>query len=195
MDRAEFARQLDELVSWRKHELAQAKELTQVAQNEDAERYLSRAWLVMLYAHCDQFLKDVVRLYVKYLCHARLPHYRPEFLLVAFNESVTAYGGYISLQQYLAADAYNNLPHIANAAVNKKSFEYFQLRFLCDWVLQINDLHSDYEIFCGDIKRQRDKIAHGEQTYHDFSQCDRLHRKTIQFLDGMTDALMDQSSM
>ncbi len=79
----------------------------------------------MMYAHCDQFLKDAARAYVQYLRHNPAPQYRPEFLLVAINEPVAnCYGRYISLQQYIAADHYQKLEQIAAKIIDNKSFDY-----------------------------------------------------------------------
>jgi hypothetical protein len=55
--------------SWRIKEIILARDLALDAEQKgetEALRYLCRAWIVILYAHCDQFLKESVRLYIDF---------------------------------------------------------------------------------------------------------------------------------
>ena len=63
----ELLNSLDNLSAWRKKELLQAHSLARNASNNDTIRYLCRAWVLVMYAHCDNFLKESTRTYLEYL--------------------------------------------------------------------------------------------------------------------------------
>lgn len=67
MNSLELQLKLDEFSSWRKNELFQAQLLAETSSNNVERRYLCRAWVLMLYAHCDSFLKESTRVYIEYL--------------------------------------------------------------------------------------------------------------------------------
>lgn len=66
MDILDLQNKLDSLTAWRKSELFQAHFLAENAHNDDAKRYLCRVWVLMMYAHCDNFLKESTKIYLNY---------------------------------------------------------------------------------------------------------------------------------
>jgi hypothetical protein len=66
-DVIDLLNRLDLLSAWRKKELSQAHFLAENSKNDDARRYLCRVWVLMMYAHCDNFLKEATRAYLEYV--------------------------------------------------------------------------------------------------------------------------------
>lgn len=58
--------------------------------------------------------------------------------------------------------------------------------------MQVDFNHHDISEFCESLKKKRDAIAHGEQSYvEEISDCLPWHEKTITFMDTLKDALVD----
>lgn len=66
MDTTKLQQALDDSLSWRKQELQQAKFLAEEASNT-TRAYLCRAWTLVMYAHCDRFIKEASKLYLSHL--------------------------------------------------------------------------------------------------------------------------------
>ncbi len=200
MDILQLSNQLDSLSAWRKRELIQAYFLTENAHNDESKRFLCRAWVLMMYAHCDNFLKESAKLYIAYCKANSTENCKLELVWLALRgkENIT-FGSaeeYRSFDNYSATDRWaliNNA--LMNEIFKKRSFQYKSLRFVCDWVLQIHYDHESLSDFCERLKAKRDSIAHGEESYvEDVSDCLHWHRETIRFIDELKDALVDAAS-
>jgi len=191
---------LDALSAWRKVELSQAHFLAENSKNKDAERYLCRAWVLMMYAHCDNFLKESARTYLDYLRSnmGSTPNYKNEliWLVMRGEKNLDASENkYKSLDDYLNSNGELFFDdHMIKEVLKKGSFNYKTLRYFCDWVMQLKYNHSEFRDFCEKLKRKRDCIAHGEESYVDSTEdCLPWHEKTILFMDSLKDALIESS--
>ena len=162
----ELQRHLDELSAWRKEELSLARALAEQATDSAARRYLCRAWTLMMYAHCDNFLKKATEYYVGYIKDRIPSNYRTDTIWLMFEgkEHVksASHGGYISpFRQDENFQTYFSTIR-SNAVLGGRSFGYKALRFSCDYVLQIKFSYPDKRWFCESLERKRNAIAHGE---------------------------------
>jgi hypothetical protein len=80
MDILELQDQLEQQAAWRKRELFQAHQLASSAENESDRDYLCRVWVLMLYAHCDNFLKETSKHYLKFLKQNKNKKYKIELV-------------------------------------------------------------------------------------------------------------------
>lgn len=198
MDLLQLQEQIDELSAWRKRELIQAHFLAENASNDEAKRYLCRAWVLMLYAHCDNFLKEAAKLYLQY-CKCNSPSRSNVHLvwLALRGKAALTEGSdsYVSYDAYSSSDVWDFLDDKLEREIFKKSsFQYKFLRFICDWILEINYTHESLEDFCCRLKSKRDSIAHGEESYVDeIEDCLHWHRETLKFLDELKDKLLDSA--
>ena len=165
MDILQLQKNLDELAAWRKRELFQANSLAVGAANEEARRYLCRAWVLMLYAHCDNFLKESSKQYICFLKsnHSDSALYKPELIWLAMKgkEALTdgseeTYKIYTSFGKINPQVFFDILP--IKEIFDKRSFKYKSLRFVCDWILQIDFNHQELSGFCNAIKEKRDSL-------------------------------------
>lgn len=193
----ELQRSLDDNTSWRKKELLQAQFLTENAHTDEAQRYLCRAWVLMMYAHCDNFLKEATRSFLEYIKVNAHDEYNTKviWLIMRAKDNVTegSVENYWSLVEYMACN--NDIlieDKLLRDILEKRSFQYKYLRFICDWVLQINYDHASMLDFCNRLKKKRDCIAHGEDAYIDkIEDCIPWNRQTLEFMDGIKGALLD----
>lgn len=196
MDILELQDKLDALSSWRKSELFQAHSLAENAPNEEARRYLCRAWVLIMYAHCDNFLKEATKLYIGYIKVNSHVKYRPElmWLIMKGEQNITE----ASEEKYQPLINYHTINKellfeviVSKDVLAKRSFKYKSLRFFCDWVLQISYDHQTMNGFCEQLKEKRDAIAHGEESYvHAIDDCLPWHTKTISFIDSLKDSII-----
>jgi hypothetical protein len=197
LDILDLQNKLDSLTAWRKSELFQAHFLAENARNDDAQRYLCRAWVLTMYAHCDNFLKESTKLYINYAKSNLSAGCKMElmWLVMRGKDNITeaSDGKYKSLTDFSQSDSWAFLDEkLLNDIFSKSSFKYKYLRFVCDWVLQLQYNHLDISDFCEKLKVKRDAIAHGEESYiEDVSDCVHWHNKTIEFMDTLKDALID----
>lgn len=197
MDVLDLQNKLDSLTAWRKSELFQAHFLAENARNDDAKRYLCRAWVLMMYAHCDNFLKESTKIYLNYAKSKFVSSCEIEliWLVMRGRENITdgAEDKYKSLSDFSKLDRWVHLDEkLLKEVLGKSSFKYRYLRFVCDWVLQVHFNHQDISDFCETLKKKRDAIAHGEQSYvEEISDCLPWHEKTIKFMDTLKDTLVD----
>lgn len=132
MDTLQLSNQLDSLSAWRKRELIQAYFLTENAHNDESRRYLCRAWVLMMYAHCDNFLKESAKLYIAYCKANSTANCKLELIWLALRgkENIT-FGSaeeYRSFDNYSATDRWaliNNA--LMNEIFKKRSFQYKSL--------------------------------------------------------------------
>jgi hypothetical protein len=129
MDILELQQKLDQQAAWRKREIFQAHSLAFNAENEEAKKYLCRAWVLILYAHCDNFLKESSKHYVDFLKSNKTPYYKPELIWLALKgknaltgRSKGNYKDYTSLSR---GDAYQLLDdELMKDIFQKSSFKY-----------------------------------------------------------------------
>jgi hypothetical protein len=195
LDILDLQNQLDSLTAWRKKELTQAHSLAENAQNDDAKRYLCRVWVLIMYAHCDNFLKESTKLYLTYAKSNLYANCKMELMWLAMRGKENITGGsdskYKSLNAYSRIDRWDLLDEVLiNEILGKGSFKYRYLRFVCDWVLQLEYNHQDISDFCERLKAKLDSIAHGEASYvEEISDCLPWHINTIKFIDTLKDTL------
>ena len=199
MDITVLQNSLDALSAWRKNELLQAHFLAENAETIESKRYLCRVWVLMMYAHCDNFLKEAAKSYLAYVKSTSSIHYKPDLMwLIMRGKDVLTEGkdgNYKSLEDYhkIKNDSFFEVI-LSDDVFNKKSFQYKLLRFFCDWVLQINYEHGEFSDFCERLKEKRNSIAHGEQIYADVAEdCMPWHEKTIKFMDSLKDSLVESA--
>jgi hypothetical protein len=200
MDILELQHKLDQQAAWRKREIFQAHSLAFNAENEEAKKYLCRAWVLILYAHCDNFLKESSKHYVDFLQSNKPTNYKPELIWLAIkgkdaltDGSIDNYKDFTSFSHH---DSYQLLDEkLMKAVFEKSSFKYKFLRFVCDWALQITFDHLSMSAFCRALKETRDSIAHGEERYIDaVADCLPWHEKTIEFIEALKDSLIENAS-
>lgn len=188
--------ELSDTLSWRKHELQQAKFLAEEAGDSDRP-YLCRAWTLVMYAHCDQFLKEVSRSYIRYLKSNPIENYdywsiwrafrAKEIMLSAadgenFEKVVTP----TKLDKSQLLDAISD-----DSILESGSFSYKRLRFVSTFVLQIDFGFIEYKGYCRTLKIRRDEIAHGEQSVvREVEDCIAWHDPTLGLLDGLADGVI-----
>lgn len=199
MDILELQSKLDQQAAWRKRELFQANSLATYAENEEAQKYLCRAWVLMLYAHCDNFLKESSKHYIDFLKSNENPNYKPELIWLAMKgkEALTMGSdkNYINYDLFSTNSSYRLLDEkLLKDVFDQRSFQYKSLRFICDWVLQIEFNHDELGSFCKGLKEKRDSIAHGEEVYIDkLEDCLPWHETTIKFIDSLKDSLIENA--
>ena len=200
MDILELQSKLDQQAAWRKRELFQANSLATCAENEEAQKYLCRVWVLMLYAHCDNFLKESSKHYIDFLRLNNNQNYKPELIWLAMKgkEALTvgSEDTYVNYDVFSQTIAYKFLDKkLLKAIFDQRSFQYKSLRFICDWVLQIKFDHDKLNAFCTAIKETRDSIAHGEEFYIDeVKDCLPWHTTTIEFIDSLKDSLIENAT-
>jgi MAE_28990/MAE_18760-like HEPN len=190
----ELQRHLDELSAWRKDELSLARSLAEQATDIASKKYLCRAWTLVMYAHCDNFLKNATQRYVEYIKDHMPTNYRVDTMWLLFKgkEHVTYAGQeYLSpfLQEAHFATYFSTIT--SDVVFKQRSFGYKTLRFFCEWVLQIQFAHSEKKWFCESLERKRNAIAHGEEAYiDDIQDCVKWHEDTIKLMDDLKDAIL-----
>lgn len=198
MDILGLQKRLDELSVWRKQELIQAQILVENAQTNDAVGYLCRAWVLIIYAHCDSFLKEAAKVYLEYVKANQSFDYNYKFMWLIMKGKAHLMKGdkhYRSLSDYHSIEDDNFFNAILGDEVFKSgSFQYTQLRFFCDWVLQISYDHTSLQSFCKILKNKRDAIAHGERTYVKIEEdCLPWHKAAIEFIDSFKESLLENA--
>jgi hypothetical protein len=200
MDILALQSKLDQQAAWRKRELYQARSLANSAGNDEAQKYLCRVWVMILYAHCDNFLKESAKHYIKYLQLNRSQNYKPELIWLAMKgkEAITVASEdtYLDFNAFSQVEPYKFMDEkLLNTIFDQRSFQYKSLRFICDWVLQIKFNHSKLSAFCNIIKETRDSIAHGEERYIEtVEDCLPWHATTIEFIDSLKDSLIENAT-
>jgi hypothetical protein len=190
---------LDEERSWRKQELSHARGLAEERAGRPDEAYLCRSWTLMIYAHCDQFLKVAARSYLQHLNIFPRDSYDKSSLWFAFKAKSAMFEG--SEDNYRMCKSPNLIPYTESMkvaqsleAIDQANFKYKQLRFIADWVLQIDFAHEDYAGFCTTLKTRRDQIAHGERSYvKAVDDCLPWHDPAIQLMDDLTEKIIARS--
>lgn len=199
MDILDLEGELSESLSWRKHELQQAKFLAEQAGDSDRP-YLCRAWTLVMYAHCDQFLKEASRSYLRYLQHHPRAGYDYWSIWRAFRakEIMLSAADGANFEQVTIPDQIDKSKLIASIAddsvIESGNFNYKRLRFVTTFVLQIDFDFVEYKAFCGTLKTRRDEIAHGEQSIvREVSDCTAWHYPTVRLMDGLVDGVLNAS--
>jgi hypothetical protein len=191
----ELQRHLDALSAWRKEELSLARALAEQATDSAARRYLCRAWTLMMYAHCDNFLKKATEYYVAYIKDRIPSNYKTDTMWLMFkgkeHVKYASHAEYVSPfhQQENYQTYFSTIT--SRAVLSERSFSYKALRFFCDYVLQIQFSYPEKRWFCESLERKRNAIAHGEEAYiDDIQDCVRWHEDTIKFMDDLKDAIL-----
>ncbi len=193
---SDFQTQLDENRAWRKLELSQARGLAESRVGTGDEAYLCRAWTLMMYAHCDQYIKELARLYIQYLRTNPRNAYDYTSIWLAFKAKEILLKGkdenYHSCKNLHNIDKNVLFDAIASKEVfEKQSFNFRNLRFFSDWILQIEFDTSEFQGFCTTLKTKRDQIAHGERVYvESIKDCIAWHEPTIFLIDGLTEEVI-----
>lgn len=190
---------LDEFSSWRKKELSQARSLAENATNTDAKKYLCRCWVLLMYAHCDNFLKQSTQLSLEYhkanfRSSSSFRYEVPWLVSLGNQHTIDAnHNSYVCPNTLFDRDKAVCLGESLFNAINKKaSFDYKLLRYYCDWVMQINFEHRQWQDFCDRLKKLRNQIAHGEETYiENTDDCVEWHKRTMIFFDDLKLSILD----
>jgi hypothetical protein len=196
MNILDLERELSESLSWRKHELQQAKFLAEKAGDSDRP-YLCRAWTLVMYAHCDKFLKEASQSYLRYLQDNPRTGYDYWSIWRAFRAKeimLSATDG-VNFEQVTIVDEIDKSKLIAaisdDSVIESGNFSYKRLRFLTTFVLQIDFAFIEYKAFCTTLKTRRDEIAHGEQSVvQEVSDCTAWHDPTLRLIDGLADGVL-----
>ncbi len=196
MDIIQFQKNLDMMSSWRKKELSVARSLAKDKRNNAVQKYLYRAWVLMMYAHCDNFLKEAGKEYIRYIRENNITNYDHNllWLIIKGKEVITNgksenYKSIFDLTQEKQDFFFDII--LSDSVFEKRSFQYKSLRFFCDWVFQINFDYNHFEPFCVLLTNKRNEIAHGEESYiDDTTACNEWHNKTITFIDSLKDSLI-----
>jgi hypothetical protein len=183
---------LDDKLSWRKRELTLAYSLALSESNTDNGKYLCRSWVVIMYAHCDQYLKESALDYIDFLRNSdnfnheniiNLIFLKGKDFIQASPKNHYTYQSLYTFQSKPPLDIHKNF-------FEKNSINYKNLRFICNWLLLIDFTHDVFETFLLTLVKHRNEIAHGEEKYLDISECKYLHDNTIFFLNDFTDSLI-----
>lgn len=197
MNVADLEQSLSNSLTWRKNELQQARFLAEES-NENSRQYLCRAWTLVMYAHCDQYIKEASRLYLHFLKNNPRESYDYWSIWQAFRaKEIMLHGsdGVTFASAFKPRD--NDKSYLIDAISHKNvldsgSFKYERLRFITHFVLQIDFDCAEYKGFCTTLKIKRDQIAHGEQSYiDDVGDCIAWHGPTLSLLDDLTSAVLE----
>lgn len=200
MDILELQDKLDELSAWRKRELFHASSLAENAKNDEAQRYLCRVWVLIMYAHCDNFLKEASKQYIEFVKSNPSKNYRPELMWLVMKGKDALTEG--SLDTYKSINDYNGDNReiffkviLGPQIFKERSFKYKSLRFFCDWILQIDFNHQELSSFCDALEKKRNSIAHGEEAYIDkIEDCLPWHKNTVDFIDSLKESLLNNAA-
>lgn len=151
-----------------------------------------------MYAHCDQYIKELSKSYLDYLKDNPRDSYDYWGIWQAFRAKelmLNASDGLVfdSVLRPRDNDKSQLIEAIAHKTVLESgSFKYERLRFTTNLVLQINFECVEYKGFCTTLKIKRDEIAHGEQSYiNDVGDCIAWHGPTLSLLDDLTNAVLE----
>lgn len=191
-----FYDNIDSFRSWRKLELSSARSLAEQYRGRVEEGYLCRSWVMMIYAHCDQALKEISKEYLSFLAdHPRDDYdYRTPWMIYFGKEAAH----HVSVRRYtLCSDASPQtkaaqLSGIKGDEVFKSgNFKYSRLRFFMEWIVQARFDHQKYKGFCDTLKEKRDMIAHGELYYiKGVDDCLSWHLPAINLIDELCEVTM-----
>lgn len=197
MNIEDLQRKLDEIRSWRKIELSQARSIAERHSATAEVPYLCRAWTLMIYAHCDQSLKLICKEYLSFLESSPRESYNYKTVWLSFfgKEALRNAG---DARFHMCRDDSVEARRKALCNIKGKeifdsgNFSYMQLRFFTEWVLQSSFDHTHYRAFCTTLKEKRDGIAHGEEVViQDVSDCIAWHEPAIKLLDDLVDSTID----
>ncbi|MCB4767414.1 hypothetical protein LGR54_02250 [Ancylobacter sp. Lp-2] len=200
MDLLEFQSSLDQSRAWRKLELSSARSLAENYSGRSEEAYLCRAWTMIIYAHCDQLIKELSKNYLLYLSSNPRQNYDYQMAWFAFygKESVQHNSDkrYLLCKDASEASKSTRIKELSHKEViDGGNFKYGRLRFMSEWVLQIDLDHVKYKLFYHSLKTKRDQIAHGENITVDYiSDCLAWHEKSIELIDEISDKTLDFAS-
>lgn len=185
---------IDEKLAWRKAELTRANFLAKTAHIQEDKDYLCRAWLLLMYAHCDKFLKECMELYLTYLQSTNNRQYRADliWLMIKGQKNLQDKENYKTLNNYTPSREDSFFADTIKHFQGMENFNYYKLRALCDWVMQINYEHDKFHGFCEKLVNVRNKIAHGEKSRtNSLEFCNQFHEDTINLLDSLADKIIE----
>lgn len=188
---------LSQSLTWRKNELQQARFLAEES-SENSRQYLCRAWTLVMYAHCDQYTKQLAKLYLQFLSQNPRETYDYWSVWQAFRAKELMLNGSDGPTFESALRPRENEKSSLIEAISHKTvldsgnFKYERLRFITNFVLQISFDCIEYKGFCTTLKIKRDQIAHGEESYiDDVGDCLAWHGPTLSLLDNLTSAVLE----
>lgn len=197
MNAIDLEQSLSHSLTWRKNELQQARFLAEES-TEKSRQYLCRAWTLVMYAHCDQYIKEASRLYLQFLRDNPRDSYDYWSIWQAFRaKELMLNGSDGPTFESVLRPRDNEKATLIEAIVHKTvldsgNFKYERLRFITNFVLQINFDCTEYKGFCTTLKIKRDQIAHGEESYiENVGDCIAWHDPTLSLLDDLTNAVLD----
>ncbi|MCV6575088.1 MAG: MAE_28990/MAE_18760 family HEPN-like nuclease [Cohaesibacter sp.] len=187
-------------LTWRKREIQQARDLAENARSIE-EPYLCRAWTLVMYAHCDQYIKEASRMYLEFLRYNPRESYDYWSIWRAFRGKQAMLEGSDgpNFDAALNPDSISKQTLI-NAIANREvidsgNFNYKRLRFLTLIVMQIDFDCNSYIGFCRTLKTKRDEIAHGERSLiSEVDDCAPWFDPTLSLLDGIHEAVLSVAS-
>ncbi|MFN9322315.1 MAG: MAE_28990/MAE_18760 family HEPN-like nuclease [Holosporales bacterium] len=192
-------RLLDEESSKRKKELETAKQLAFFAR-EDETLYLCRSWIVFLFAHCEQFLKQATFHYLSIVNEFKVEHDLNAAWHILYGEEKiikSSPENYVPPNKLTKSLIFSDFlkPDLKGKLFTIFSFNLKTLRFFFDLVLKSSIQHADWTLFCSSITYKRNRIAHGEEAFiTGIEECEFLHTKTFNFMDALKDDLIKRMS-
>lgn len=151
-----------------------------------------------MYAHCDQYIKEVSKLYLGFLRENPRDSYDYWSIWQAFRAKELMLNGSDGPTFESALRPRDNDKSALIEAITHKTvlesgnFKYERLRFITNFVLQIDFDCVEYKGFCTTLKIKRDQIAHGEESYiADVGDCIAWHSPTLSLLDALTNAVLE----
>lgn len=193
----ELQSKLNEVRAWRKQELTNARRLAETAHNQRDQELLCRAWTLLLYAHCDQSLKESAKCYLSFLEHNPRDDYDYRTIWLSFRSKDFLING--SPDNYKTCETGPSKEQALNLIRSKeifdnRSFSFKSLRFFMDWIAQVPFDSEKYKGFCQTLLKKRHEIAHGERTYvRVVEDCTSWHMPTILLLDDIVDSIMQRA--
>ena len=200
MNFEELQSNVSEALSWRKIELQQARYLAENAAEIDLP-YLCRAWTLIMYAHCDQYTKEVCRLYLEYLRDNPRDSYDYWSIWLAFRAKQlmldasdgASFESVLNPRESDKSELIDCILH--KSVIDSGNFSYKRFRFIMKFVLQVDFDCVAYNGFCLTLKTKRDEIAHGESSFvAEVSDCITWHVPTLALLDGVHDTVLNTAS-
>jgi hypothetical protein len=207
MDIETLADKLYELSSWRTQEISYALRLADVTlpdtgedkisydEEESSEvNYLRRSLIVILYAHCDGFLKEATRCYLEYIKHNEPKWHATNIAWIAIKSwQEPAILKEFEIGKLLKKtstdyidDIFTTTDRKTGAVTSRGTFEFLKKNFSDDFLRKVYSfilqIPSEHAALAKSLKLIRDQIAHGEKVTPSKLQCGQLAEGTLKFL-------------
>lgn len=195
---------IDEEIAWRKHELTTSLSIIKSSQGVSNRRASLRAGLLLLYAHWEGWIKEVARLYIRYVNTKSLPYasLSAAFLGNALKTKLDEIG------RASTASVHNEFAHFLKSRLGSRSIVSEDLirtesnlssRVLFDVIERIGlpkrDIYSSSSaIIDQTLLGERNSIAHGEYSGVDFDEFVDLRYRVLSILEQFTDDVRNAAS-